>query len=213
MAEKQRTRFHGNTKDIRGMVFGRLTVLERAESKHPGVVYWQCQCSCGERTVVATGHLRNGHTQSCGCLSQERKLVHGGSGTKEYLAWDNIKQRCLNPRHKYFVYYGGRGITICERWRSSFANFLADVGPAPGSQFTIERIDNEFGYFPGNVKWATRREQMLNTRRTNRLTLQGVTRTRTEWAGLTGIKERNIKLRLRRGWSVERALTTPPRTW
>jgi hypothetical protein len=127
----------------------------------------------------------------------------------EYLTWRAMKQRCLNPRAAQFAWYGGRGISICRRWAESFEAFLADVGPRPAGT-TLDRHPNRDGnYEPGNVRWATSAEQALNQSQTITLQLDGISDTTDGWAKRTGLSARLIRLRLFRGWSVERTLTAP----
>jgi hypothetical protein len=135
--------------------------------------------------------------------------THGGSQSPEYRIWAGIKTRCLNRNDKGFANYGGRGISICARWRVSFAAFLVDVGnrPFPGAQ--IERVDNDGDYEPGNVRWDTARAQ-ANNRRSNRLlSWNGKTMTVAQWADLLSIGSTTLLMRLKRGWDVARVLGTP----
>lgn len=126
----------------------------------------------------------------------------------EYSCWQHIKDRCLNPRCKCFPRYGGRGITVCDRWRASFAAFFADVGPRPGTGYTIERIDNEQGYEPGNCCWVPSSQQQQNTRRTRRITFNGETKSLSEWARVTGLSIGCLQRRLRQ-LPVKLAFTKP----
>lgn len=128
----------------------------------------------------------------------------------EYTIWLDMRRRCYDVRCKGFAYYGKRGITMCEAWRTSFAAFIADVGQRPSSDHQIDRIDNDGNYEPGNVRWATRKEQCNNRRSSRLITFQGRTATLQAWADETGIGAPTIHCRLKAGWSVELALTALP---
>lgn len=148
--------------------FGRLMVIDLA-SMDGGATRWQCRCECGAIVVVKSGDLRNGHTRSCGCYQRQRASQtmtrHGESkSTPEYRAWLNMRTRCSNSRLVYFKYYGGRGIEVCERWHV-FENFLADMGRRPTAKHSIDRINPDGHYEPGNCRWATWPEQSNNQRR------------------------------------------------
>lgn len=133
---------------------------------------------------------------------------HGMAGTPTYRAWWAILGRCLNPRDSRYPNYGGRGITVCDHWLI-FQNFYADMREKPDGK-SIERINNDNGYKPGNCRWATQREQMLNTRRTSKITVNGVTKSVKEWAEQLGVDDRIIWKRLTHlGWTPEEAVTIP----
>jgi len=157
--------------------------------------------------------LLNGMTSSCGCFRVERVIAsqtrHGMCNTPEYRAWAKLIDRCVNPRNNSFEHYGGRGISVCDRWKHSFENFLADMGPRPSPQHSIERSNNDGNYDPKNCFWATRKEQANNTSRTRRIVAFGEALTLPQWSRRTGLPETTIRSRLRSGWSPERALETP----
>ena len=151
--------------DMTGRTFGLLTVLGRSPNRPPSKqAQWLCRCECGGEVVANGSNLRRGKTQSCGC----GRIKHGlANKAPEYHVWEGIKQRCLNPDRAGYEYWGGRGITVCQRWME-FENFYADMGSRPGPGYSIERVDNDGNYEPGNCRWATASEQQRNTRRANR---------------------------------------------
>jgi len=138
-----------------------------------------------------------------------RYRTHGMTGSGEYNIWAHIVSRCENVNNHAYADYGGRGIRVCARWRCSFENFLADMGPRPSATHSIDRIDNDGHYEPGNCRWATALVQARNSRRNIFLTHNGVTRCVSEWAGVVGIGRRTLEERVRRGWSVQRVLEEP----
>jgi hypothetical protein len=155
--------------------FGRLTFVEQLPALPAHlhrVARWRCDC--GALTVVATTRVKNGYTKSCGCLvienSRRVNLKHGMRRSPEYTSWTAMKMRCLVPSNKDYPRWGGRGVTVCGRWRDSFEDFLADMGPKPSPRHTLDRWPNNDGnYEPGNCRWATPKEQALNRRaRVNR---------------------------------------------
>jgi hypothetical protein len=154
--------------NIVGKRFGRLVVLRAARRMKSGKVLWYCECNCGGSTITMTSNLTSGHTQSCGCFMREQtsraRKTHGASGSVEHRTWKHIKMRCYNPKDISYKNYGGRGIIMCERWRHSAENFIADMGPKPSPKHSIDRINNDGNYEPSNCRWATRKQQNNNKR-------------------------------------------------
>ena len=195
-------------KDISEKRFNRWTV-----KAYLGKGYWLCVCDCGSEKRVWGGNLVNGKSKSCGCLrsetTQEMRTTHGLTGTVEYKVWAGIKRRCLNRNDTAYIKYGRRGITICDRWRDSFEAFLADMGKRPSAQHSIDRTDNKKGYEPSNCRWVTSIAQAQNKRNNRMITFNGITKTSSEWARITGIHRSTIEFRLDHNWSVEKSLTLP----
>lgn len=148
-----------------GDTFGRLVVISEVERRKKHRCF-SCQCVCGNQTVAHLSALRSGLTTSCGCWRKEHATVHGQINSPTYRSWSHMVDRCSNPNFRGWKNYGGRGIRVCDRWKVSFAAFLADVGPRPSLKHSIDRYpDNNGNYEPGNVRWATMSEQHLNSRR------------------------------------------------
>jgi hypothetical protein len=195
-----------------GEKFGRWTVLSRAQKSKAGQTRWLCRCSCGNECVVQGAALRNGQSRSCGCLKVEttisRSTKHGhapASGmSPTYNSWAAMIARCDNPKHAAFPYYGGQGISVCERWYQ-FENFLADMGEKPNGT-SIDRKRTNGNYELGNCRWATSDEQMTNTSRNTFITSNGRTHTISEWSKLLGIHQSTISWRLSRGATGDQAL-------
>jgi hypothetical protein len=205
------------TVDLVGQVFGSLTVVALSERRDREGRWWECRCRCGKQVFAVTRSLRSGNTRSCGCARKAGVLAavmtHGATSRDghmpEYHVWQVMNQRCHLPSSRGYALYGGRGITVCDRWRHDFAAFIADMGRRPGPGYSLDRIDNDGHYGPGNVRWATPKEQQRNRGNNRRLTVNGETLTLAEWSERTGLPRNTIAWRLRDGWSEEDAITKP----
>ena len=200
--------------DISGQRFGRLIVLRLIERTR-SATRWECRCDCGAITVTAASRLKSGKTQSCGCLraelTSERRKIHGLSAHGTYKSWVQILQRCTNPKDKRWSQYGGRGITIAPQWLD-FSAFVRDMGIKPQG-CSIDRIDNNGNYEPGNCRWASQQTQQNNRSNNHLLTAMGQTMTIAEWSRHSGIQWNTLWARIRAGWSAELAVSTKPRRW
>ena len=195
--------------DLTGQKFGRLTVIKLVGKYKNGDKVWKCKCDCGNIKNVSSSNLK-GKTKSCGCLKRELEVKHNMTGTKLYNVWTHMKVRCFNPKDKYYKDYGGRGITVCDEWKDDFLAFC-DWSMVNGYKegLTIERKNNNGNYSPDNCAWITSKEQQRNKRNTCFLTFEGKTQSASAWAEEYGVSGKTITRRIRDGWSVERALTTP----
>lgn len=199
-------------KDITGQKFGKLTAVSFSHIKNHEAM-WHCVCDCGKKTVTSGPSMRKGETRSCGCLILETRFkVHGMWQARMYKIWIGMKSRCYCPTYTNYRYYGGRGITVCPEWKDDFAQFYKDVGEPPTPKHSMDRINNDGNYEPGNVRWATKEEQMNNRRNNRFLTHNGETKTLKEWSLKLKIDDSTLFWRLDHGWSVEKTLTTRPLT-
>jgi len=187
-----------------GKKFGKLLVLEYVETKC-GKPIWRCRCDCGNEKNIRGSCLRRGHTTTCGCLN---KSLNGTSNTRSYKSYESMLRRCYKKTDKRYGRYGGRGITVCDRWRESYLNFFDDMGDAPDKK-SIDRIDNNKGYYKENCRWATRKEQFRNRSTNKFITAFGKKQTHSEWAKERKIGRSTLEWRIYNGWSPEDALTLP----
>lgn len=198
--------------DLAGKTFNRLTVIERAENKRRRV-HWKCKCSCGNIVIIDRCHLVTGNTKSCGCLKKEsivkRFTKHAMCDSLEYCIWKEMIKRCNNQNHKEYKNYGGRGIKVCEEWRNDFIKFFNYMGKKPSPKHSIDRIDNDGDYKPGNCRWATPSEQSNNKRSNNKITLHGITMNISQWADFVGIQYDTLWARIRYGWPPAKAIFQP----
>ncbi len=193
-------------KDCTGHRFGMLLVQSRSVNIHRRVC-WTCLCDCGNTVIVTAKRLYDGSKTSCGCKGEREQ--HRETNSPEYRAWACMKTRASNPNRDEAHCYYARGITVCQEWNESFSAFLGYVGRRPSPRHSIDRIDNNKGYMPGNVHWATREEQANNTSQNRWLEIDGKRQTVAQWSKQSGTKYRTINTRLRAGWSEDRAVFTP----
>lgn len=206
------------TNDLTGRVVGRLTVLSEGEKDKYGHKRWLCRCDCGKE-MLAWGHrIRAGGELSCGCWTREKTSLRAGKHYKrnspEYAAWHSMKDRCHNPTSRNRVNYGARGISVCREWSDSFEAFFASVGSRPSPDYSLGRIDNDGNYEPGNVRWEIRTDQANNTRGNRFVEYRGQRMTVTQAIRAAGsvVAQDTVNHRFKRGWTVEAAVETPPRS-
>lgn len=166
---------------LEGQRFGRLVVLSQAKIRRDITgkvkIFWLCRCDCGTKKEIAMRCLRQGRTLSCGCFFRELRITHGLSHTPQWDIWKQMIQRCTNPQSTGYAHYGGRGIKVCDLWIDSFESFNSWMGPRPSPRHSIDRINNDGNYEPGNVRWATCVEQARNRRKRKSKPISAPTRT------------------------------------
>jgi len=191
----------------KGDVYNRLTIVKEVSTDSRRK--FLCRCTCGTLKEFKIEHIRSGHTKSCGCMRKEMveslRKTHGMTNSMAFKSWTSMKQRCLNPKMKYFDRYGGKGIKVCKRWLHSFENFLADMGKRPSIEHSLDRIDGTKGYSPDNCRWATPKEQAKNRKTT--VIYNG--ETASDASRRLGGGGALVSQRMMNGWSIEKAFTTP----
>jgi hypothetical protein len=196
---------------------GRLVCL-REVARRGKKRYFLFQCDCGKTKEIMLYSFAIGRVKSCGCISIENLKAAVAKQTQhmgfpaEFKTWSTMIDRCERPTHQNYASYGGRGITVCQRWKDSFESFLKDMGQKPTPKHSIDRIDNNKGYSPENCRWATQREQNRNRRNNHVVTHEGKTMVLSDWADARGWNRNVLYFRLKNGWSVADALTKPVRT-
>lgn len=211
---KKKCEERGNRfKDLTGIVFGKLTVIEFFVKSKNGHAKWLCKCECGNKSICFASNLLRGIATSCGCYGRNiignNTRKHGMSKTRIFKIWAGIKKRCTNPKCKTYHLYGGRGIKLCGRWQS-FENFYADTKDTYKSNLSLDRFPNQDGdYCPENYRWATSKAQNNNRRNNFIIEIMGQTKTLSEWSSLSGISASAIKYRINNGWNANDAVYKP----
>lgn len=197
--------------DLSGMRFGRWTAIDGFVVNRK--TFWNCLCDCGSQKAVAASSLKTGDSKSCGCLNIEsikrRSRTHGMSKTTTYICWSSVIARCTRANADPLGLYFARGITVCDRWRNSFENFLEDMGERPGPEYSIDRIDPRGNYEPSNCRWATKKLQARNRRTSKTITHNGRTLTIAEWAEVSGLKMQTLWKRIHDGIPFDVAISAP----
>ncbi len=212
-------KFDHRVADLTGKRFTRLTVIEFAGRNKHNLILWRCLCDCGNEAICSSYSLQETiprrAKRSCGCLGRDstsaRSKTHGMTHTPTFSSWRGMLHRCEVATATGFDRYGGRGISVCERWHN-FADFFADMGVRPSLNHQIERKDNNGNYEPSNCVWATKKEQARNRRSNRLLTHKGESLPVSVWAERAGLTTYQVINRLNLGWEVERALTAPVRS-
>lgn len=209
---------HGHQfKDRTGQKYGQLTVISFAGRGVRNLSVWNCSCECGRECMKYGSQLATGRNRSCGHLqgNPTHDTDHFRRTHPEYTVLLGMIARCSKVDHHNYLRYGARGIKVCAEWNhpSKFLIFYADMGPRPTPEHRIERIDNDGDYRPENCKWATMREQARNKRDNHMITFRGETLCLMDTAHKFGLNHWNLRDRLKKGWDLETAITTPIRTW
>lgn len=199
--------------DRTGQKFGRLTLLKRVENNKFNQVQWRCKCDCGKEVIVKSYSLTTGQTKSCGCLKKEQdyiniiKIKHNMINTRLYNIWKHMKNRCYNSNNKRHKFYFDKGITVCDEWKNDFMNFYNwAIKNGYKDNLTIDRINNNGNYEPSNCRWATITEQNNNQSKNIKIKYKNKIYTLNELSEKYNIKKNTLYSRIKRNWSIERAL-------
>lgn len=196
-------------RDLTGNKFGRWTVLRHSHVKY-AEQFWVCQCDCGTERIIVGSSLKTGRSTSCGCFGKKLHITHGMYDTPTYNTWGHMLTRCRNTKHKQYPDYGGRGIKVCKEWEQ-FENFFADMGEKPNG-LSLDRIDNDGDYNKLNCRWSDIKTQIRNRRVSPKYEFNGEFKSLAELAENHNISWRRVYERIRKGWNVYDALTTPIRS-
>ena len=207
MENKKGNRF----KDLRNMRFGKLLVLEPIKKSYETKYHWLCVCDCGKEKIIMSSNLIRGISTTCGCGKikiGEVTTKHGMTNTRMFKIWSGIRKRCTNQKCESYKHYGGRGIKISEKW-NNFIDFYNDMKEGYADDLSLDRIDHNGNYEPGNCRWATSKTQNRNRRNNNVITFNNESKTLAEWSELSGNNYTVINYRIKKGWDTERAIFSP----
>ena len=199
--------------DLIGKRFGRLIVICEYDKDKDGKIRYLCKCDCGNKTTVRGYSLRRGDTTSCGCYAKESAITRNTKYSKKekilYDVWRSMKQRCNNSNSKDYHNYGCRGISVCDEWNDYLVFYNWGIKHGYEKNKQLDRINNNGNYEPSNCRWVTPLENLNNTRKTKHFTIGKITHTLTEWCQIYNVRRAIVEDRTRRGWDIEKALTTP----
>jgi hypothetical protein len=207
MENKKGNRF----KDLTNMRFGKLLALEPIKKSYDTKYYWRCICDCGKEKIIMSSNLARGISTTCGCGKiklGEVTTKHGMTKTRIFKIWTGIRKRCNNPKCKSYKWYGGRGVKISDKW-DNFIDFYNDMKEGYADDLSLDRINPNGNYEPGNCRWATSKIQNRNRRNNNVITYNNKSKTLAEWAELSGNNYTVINYRIKNGWDIEKAIFSP----
>jgi hypothetical protein len=207
MEKKKGNRF----RDLTNMRFGKLLAIEPIKKSYDRKYYWKCICDCGKNSLALSGNLIKGNSTSCGCARGnigDLTRKHGMTKTRIFKIWTGVRKRCTNPKCKSYKNYGGRGIIISPKW-DNFIDFYNDMKEGYADNLSLDRIDHNGNYEPGNCRWATSKTQNRNRRNNYIITHNNKSKTVAEWAEISGIHYSVITYRIKNGWDIEKAIFTP----
>lgn len=204
-------------RDITGQKFGKLTAIKLDHIKSYSTStkrYWLCKCKCGNYSIVEQGQLTRGKTKSCGCIQKEYfKTKHNLRNSKIYETWSNIKKRCYNARSTRYKWYGAKNIKMCDEWKNDFKTFYDwSINNGYKEPLTIDRIDVNGNYEPNNCRWVDWKQQQQNKNSNINITYKNQTKCIAEWARIFNINRATLQWRIKQGWKIDEALTTPVKT-
>lgn len=196
--------------DLSGRRFGRWSVLVPTDERGADEsIKWLCVCDCGNTGKISSNSLLQNGSNSCGCLRKEIHSTHGMSKTRQYRCYMSMMKRCFDTKNERYKDYGGRGVTVCDKWNRGFEFFWEDMRKSYNNNLTLDRINVNGNYSKENCRWSTPKQQSNNTRNNIKITYNGETKTISEWAEILNIKTNTLRCRYKRGWNIERLMEQP----